>query len=185
MTEWFYSLFSAKNEVMFFDVIRRLLFGIFIFFCFWIGSRILKAILKRVAVESPFQHDGWILVSQILTVAVLLIGAVTALGTIGINVTAMVAGLGFTGFALGFAFKDLLSSAIAGILLLIYTPFKKGDVISIQTPPNQGRVTQIDLRYTSLEHEGKKILIPNANILTTVITVESSSSLSESVSIDS
>ena len=49
----------------------------------------------------------------------------------GINVSAIVAGLGLTGFAFGFAFKDMLSNFISGILIFIYEPFKLGDTIIV------------------------------------------------------
>lgn len=59
----------------------------------------------------------------------MLLGLVTALGTAGVNVSALVTSLGLVGFALGFALKDALSNIISGILLLLYRPFSVGDVI--------------------------------------------------------
>ena len=43
----------------------------------------------------------------------------------------MIAGLGITGFALGFAMKDIFSNLISGILILIYKPFNINDNITI------------------------------------------------------
>jgi hypothetical protein len=48
------------------------------------------------------------LIQRIVKVGVLIFGVVTALGTAGINVSALVAGLGLTGFALGFALKGIV-----------------------------------------------------------------------------
>ena len=56
-------------------------------------------------------------------------GLVTALGTLGVDVSALVAGLGLTGFALGFAVKDTISNILAGVLLLVYRPFSKKDYV--------------------------------------------------------
>ena len=63
----------------------------------------------------------------------IVIGFISALGTLGIDVTAMVAGLGLTGFALGFALKDVLSNAVAGVLILFYRPFALGDRIVVSS----------------------------------------------------
>jgi small conductance mechanosensitive channel len=66
----------------------------------------------------------------------------------GVNVSALVAGLGLTGFALGFAFRDVLSNFLSGVLLLLFRPFRVGNHISINDL--EGEVVSIDLRYTVL-----------------------------------
>ena len=91
------------------------------------------------------------------------------MGTAGIDVSALVAGLGLTGFALGFAFRDVLSNVLAGVLILMYRPFRRGDRIAVSGL--EGTVTGIDLRYTILENDGKTILIPNSNLFTNPIVV--------------
>ena len=98
---------------------------------------------------------------------------VTALGTMGINVSALVATLGLTGFALGFALKDTISNFISGILILLYRPFEIGDCIRILG--FEGIVIAIDLRYTEIDSEGNKVLIPNSKIFSDPITVVQSS----------
>ncbi len=97
------------------------------------------------------------------------IGAITALGTLGINVNAMVAGLGLGGFALGFALKDALSNLLSGALILIYHPFKTGDTITVTGC--QGIVLEINLRYTILQGDNKIFLIPNSSLFTNNIEV--------------
>jgi small-conductance mechanosensitive channel len=97
------------------------------------------------------------------------IGAITALGTLGINVNAMVAGLGLGGFALGFALKDALSNLLSGALIMIYHPFGVGDTITVSGC--QGIVIEINLRYTILQGENKIYLIPNSSLFTNNIEV--------------
>jgi small-conductance mechanosensitive channel len=84
-------------------------------------------------------------------------------------VSALVAGLGLTGFALGFALKDTISNLLSGVLILLYRPFKIGNRIKISG--YEGIVVSIDLRYTELDAEGYKILIPNSKLFTDPITV--------------
>ncbi|MCH8157277.1 MAG: mechanosensitive ion channel [Nitrospinae bacterium] len=76
--------------------------------------------------------------------------------------SALVAGLGVTGFALGFAMKDTISNLLAGVLLLVYRPFAIDDHINISG--QDGKVVAIDLRYTTLADGDKKILIPNSMV---------------------
>lgn len=104
----------------------------------------------------------------------MLVGAISAAGSFGIDVRGLLAGLGLTGFALGFALKDLLSNTIAGIFILLYRPFKIGQKIKIQSSSksiDQGEVVTIDLRYTKLENDQETILIPNSVIFTNSISL--------------
>jgi small-conductance mechanosensitive channel len=95
---------------------------------------------------------------------------VTALGTIGVNVGALVAGLGLSGFALSFALKDALANMLAGISILLYRPFHIGDYISVTGL--EGQVVSIELRYTTLKTKKNKVLVPNSNLFTNPISVQ-------------
>ena len=117
----------------------------------------------------PTRQDILNLIGQIARIGLLIFGLVTALGTLGVNVSALVAGLGLTGFALGFAFRDTLSNLLAGVLILIYHPFRRGDCIAVAR--FEGMVVCIDLRYTTLEGEEKIFLVPNATLFTNAISL--------------
>lgn len=93
------------------------------------------------------------------------LAALVALSAWRVNVGALVAGLGLTGFALGFALKDVLSNLLAGVLILLYRPFQRGHRVSVTG--FEGIVAEINLRYTTLDSGGKKILIPNSLLLNT------------------
>jgi small conductance mechanosensitive channel len=87
----------------------------------------------------------------------------------GIDVTALVTGLGLTGFAVGFALKDIISNALSGMLVILYKPFKNGDHISVTAL--EGTVADVNLRYTVLNAEGKRIFVPNSSLMTNPIIV--------------
>ena len=70
---------------------------------------------------------------------------------------------------MGFALKDTISNLLSGILILLYQPFKIGNTIKVSG--YEGDVVSIDLRYTELNSEGNKILIPNSKLFTDPITV--------------
>lgn len=138
--------------------------------CFWIAGTIVKKIVARIARGHDSAKEDIInLVGQIARISLLVFGSITALGTLGINVSALVAGLGLTGFALGFAFRDVLSNVVAGILILIHRPFRHGDRISVMG--FEGLVIGIDLRYTALENDEKVFLIPNSSLFTNPLSL--------------
>ncbi|MDP7217557.1 MAG: mechanosensitive ion channel, partial [Candidatus Marinimicrobia bacterium] len=137
---------------------------------FGISGTILKTLVRRIMDrKSPHANISRVLAGIVQNI-MLIVGLVTALGTLGVNISAIVAGLGLTGFAFGFAFKDMLSNFISGILIFIYEPFKLGDTIEVEG--KTGRVVNINLRYVTIETEHQKVLIPNSISVSKVIAVE-------------
>jgi len=143
--------------------------SLLIFIGFWIASKVVHAVIARLHHRLEGSADLLDLLGRIAGLALVVFGAITALGTLGIDVSALVAGLGLTGFALGFAFRDVLSNLLAGVLILLYRPFRRGD--RIRVTGFEGSVTNIDLRYTELDAGDRMILIPNSNLFTNPIEV--------------
>ena len=103
-------------------------------------------------------------------VSILVLGVLTSLGVVGVDVTALITGLGLTGFALGFAMKDIISNLLAGVLIILYSPFRVGDRIRVGS--YEGEVLEINLRYTVLEGDGERVLVPNSTMFTNIIPVK-------------
>lgn len=144
--------------------------GIVIFMIFWLlGLTIKKTIIKVTAKSYPGRKQVFALIAKLTNITFLVFGTITALSNMSINVTALIAGLGLTSFGLGFALKDAISNILSGILVLIYRPFRINDLIKIGDIT--GTVTNIDLRYITIQAEDKKVLIPNANLFNTAITI--------------
>jgi len=149
----------------------RLGVAVAIFVASWLAGTILKFVLRRAARHLPTGKGRVLrLVASSSKIIVLLFGGITALAMAGVNVAALVAGLGLTGFALGFALKDALSNLLAGALIMVYQPFDCGDVITVAGC--RGLVEEINLRYTVLVEEGKTHLVPNSKLYTNNITIE-------------
>jgi len=138
---------------------------------FWLAGVMVQRVLARFERAEHARPDVIALLGQIAKGTLIVLGVVTTLGTMGVNVTALVAGLGLTGFALGFAFRDVLSNLLAGLLLLVYRPFARHDLISVTG--YEGTVAGVDLRYTTLQHEDGKVLIPNSILFTNPIQLRS------------
>lgn len=147
----------------------NMLIGLVIFITFWIFSIFFRRVVKRYGRVTRLDPAVLSLLMQVINAIVLLIGAITALGTIGLDVSALVAGLGLTSFALGFALQDILSNVLSGVLLLIYRPFRLGNYIRVGI--QEGHVVGIDLRYTTLRTDSQFILIPNQQLFKESIIV--------------
>jgi len=92
-------------------------------------------------------------------------GFIYALSSIGVQITALLAGAGVIGLVIAFAAQDTLSNFFSGIHLLIDRPFKIGDVISFE-PGQYYRVENVGMRSTRLysifDHE--LIIMPNNSV---------------------
>ncbi len=85
------------------------------------------------------------------------------------DVTGLVARLGLAGFGLGFALRDAISNLLAGVIVLMYQPFRVGDHVA--TAGFEGKVMAIDLRYTTIDVGDNRHLIPNSTLLSKPVTV--------------
>ncbi|MGD9591821.1 MAG: mechanosensitive ion channel family protein [Candidatus Berkiella sp.] len=147
-----------------------IIIAIIIFFAFWILAKFAVKLIHRIRDKNPAQKQPVFLVFETFArLAILLLGLITALGSAGVNVSALVASLGISGIAFTLASKDAFANLFAGILVLLYQPFKIGDTIELGYI--KGVVIKMSLRYTHLSNANKEILIPNSSLLTKNLTI--------------
>jgi small-conductance mechanosensitive channel len=147
--------------------------GLVVFLIFWGVGYLLRRIVRRIFKRQDLNRDVEELIEQAVHIALLTLGALTALGTMGVDIAALIASLGLVGFAVGFALKDAISNYLAGILILAYHPFEREDQIAVAG--HRGVVVDIDMRYTILDTEERRVLVPNAQLFNNVVTVEKTS----------
>ncbi len=83
----------------------------------------------------------------------------------------LIAGLGVSSVAIGFAFKDILQNWLAGLLILLRQPFENNDQIEING--YEGTVERIETRATIIKtYDGQRIVIPNSDIYTNAVLVK-------------
>ncbi|NCP11758.1 MAG: mechanosensitive ion channel family protein [Sphingomonadales bacterium] len=82
----------------------------------------------------------------------------------------IVAALGIGSVAIGFAFKDILQNLLAGLLLLIRRPYRRGDQIVVKG--FEGSVEHIESRATLIRtYDGRRVIIPNSDVYTSPVVV--------------
>jgi small-conductance mechanosensitive channel len=153
-----------------------LLTAALVFAVFYLVARVGQRVIALTAPRVKADTGVVLLLSRVYYYGVLTFGLITALGTAGLNVTALVAGLGLTGFALGFALKDVLSNLVSGIMLLVYRPFNIGD--QIRMGEYEGTIETIRMRDTVLRSfDGRYVIIPNTKLITEVVVNNSAAPL--------
>jgi len=143
-------------------------FGVLVIF--WILGGITRRVVARIVKSSGEQMST--LAQRILIVSasrvVLAIGFFLALSQIGVNVTALLAGVGIVGFILGFALQETLGNFAAGAMILLYQPFDVGDVI--EAAGVTGTVDRMNLVSTTiLTFDNQTLIVPNSRIWGDVI----------------
>lgn len=92
------------------------------------------------------------------------------LGTLGFDTKPLVAGIGVSGFLVGFTLKEVATNLLSGILLVLQRPFRTG--WSIKVGSHSGTVRSIDSRYVRLETaDGTLVLIPSYQVYTAAVTI--------------
>jgi small conductance mechanosensitive channel len=94
---------------------------------------------------------------------------ITALYQLGIEMTSFVALLGAAGLAIGMAFSGTLSNFAGGVIVLLFKPFRVGDVVQMQG--ETGTVKEVQIFNTILNtFDNKRIILPNGPIANGNIT---------------
>lgn len=128
----------------------------------WIAKVLTKA-LSRVMTKSNVDQMLVNFLGNIVNAALLAVVVLAALEQLGVNTTSAMAILGAAGLAVGLALKDSLSSFAAGVMLIIFRPFKLGDFI--EAGGVSGVVEDIRIFHTVLKSgDNREITMPNAQI---------------------
>jgi small conductance mechanosensitive channel len=132
-----------------------------------LAKKWLTALLNRSRVRDDRLLKSFFL--RTLTLSIYALAALTALDSIGFQVRTFIAGLGITGLILGFGLRDIFSNFAAGLLLLIYRPFRAGELIEVEG--SQGIVeelTIVNMQMTTTD--GVRVIMPNSKVWGAKIT---------------
>ena len=139
----------------------KLLFAAIILLAGSIAIRILVAAVGRAIEKSGRGKTLFATFAKNVTSKICwIVLFVTVLGMLGVDIGPIVAGLGVTGFILGFAFQESLGNLASGMMIAINQPFKIGDYVVVAG--HEGSVLKVDMMATELATaDNKKIVIPN------------------------
>jgi len=122
----------------------------------WLGS-----ILNRSRVRDDLLLKNFFL--RTISVSMVIASILIALDKLNVPVTSLIAGLGITGLILGFGLRDTLSNFAAGLLLLIYRPFRAGELIEVEGAHGVvEELTIVNMQMTTTE--GVRVIMPNSKV---------------------
>ena len=167
-------LITAKLHVAsnsFFLQLPNILGGIVFVLVAWFAGRLIARGVRRA-----FHHKGLVDLGGVL--ASLLFGLIVAAAVMiasviifpSVKPATIISSLGIGSVAIGFAFKDILQNLLAGILLLINRPYRRGDQIVVKD--FEGTVEHIQSRATLIKtYDGRRVIIPNSDVYTSPVVV--------------
>ena len=132
----------------------------------FIGWQIVKFLSKAfesLLIKKDIDPSLTVFLKSLIHNGLLILLIFSVLSTLGIEMTSFIAVLGAAGLAIGLALQGSLSNFAGGVLILVFKPFKVGDVIEAQG--EIASVSEIQIFHTILKtYDNKTIILPNGNL---------------------
>ncbi|OCG05215.1 mechanosensitive ion channel domain-containing protein [Gilliamella sp. wkB112] len=157
-------LFIYKYDGVVFRYIAHFCFAIIIFFLGRTIARFISKQLKRVLTIRKVDPTVVKFVSTLAYYAIIIITLVAVLGQLGVQTASIVAVIGAAGLAVGLALQGSLSNFAAGVILIIFRPFRVGETVIINN--QQGIIDSIQIFSTTIITPTNEIVvIPNGQVV--------------------
>jgi small conductance mechanosensitive channel len=165
--DWNSVLASAKTVTIYFG--GKLLVALIIFY---VGRIVAKMLVKGIRKVMQAQEVDKILEMFICNLTywmVMVFVIIAAISQIGVQTTSLIAVMGAAGLAIGLALQGSLSNFAAGVLIVVFRPYRAGDFVEVAG--SSGAVVQVQILTTVLKTgDNKQIVVPNAQIMNSIIT---------------
>ena len=134
------------------------------------GARIVSRLLEQVLLKSKIEKTLASFGKNIAYFTILAFVAIAALNKIGVETNSFLAIIGAAGLAVGLALQGSLSNFAAGVMMILFQPFKLNDYV--EAGGAEGRVTEIQIFSTIImTKDNKRVIVPNSKITGDKITV--------------
>ena len=130
----------------------------------WVAARLVAGFARRAMRRGKIDESLTGFAESLVRWAILVFAVIAALAKFGVQTTSFIAVLGAAGLAVGLALQGSLSNFAAGVLILLFRPFRVGDVID--SSGSRGKVKEIGILSTTLATpDNQMVILPNASIL--------------------
>ena len=126
-----------------------------------LSRRWLSSVLNRSRVRDDLLLKSFFL--RLASVSIIIATIIVALEQVNVPVASLIAGLGLTGIIIGFALRDTFSNFAAGLLLLIYRPFRAGELIEVEGAHGiVEELTIVNMQLTAVD--GVRVIMPTSRV---------------------
>lgn len=133
----------------------------------WVANGIV-ALARRLLTRAKLDEILINFINSILHGVLLLVVVIAALDRLGVDTTSLVAIIGAAGLAIGLALQDSLKNFAAGVMLIVFRPFRAGDFV--EAGGTSGVVEKINIFSSTFRTvDNREIIVPNGAIYADVI----------------
>lgn len=105
-----------------------------------------------------------LLVTRSISYSIMILGSLVAMRQLGIDITALVMGLGVAGLAVAFGVQEIVSNFVSGVIIMVDRPVRVGDVVEVEGA--SGEVVDVGLRASTIRTlDNVNVLVPNRLIV--------------------
>ncbi|MDH3266110.1 MAG: mechanosensitive ion channel [Gammaproteobacteria bacterium] len=152
-----------------FEFTINLVTAIIIFYVGRLIVRVLTRGLRKLMQAREVDKTLVSFASNLVGMVLLTFVIIAAVGQLGIQTTSFIAVLGAAGLAIGLALQGSLSNFAAGVLIVLFRPYKVGDFV--EAAGVAGSVVDVQILTTVLRTgDNKQVIVPNAQIMSSIIT---------------
>ncbi len=139
---------------------------------FYVGRMVIALVirgLRKVMQAQEVDKTLETFVCNLVRIALLVVVIIAAISQLGIETTSFIAIFGAAGLAVGLALQGSLSNFAAGVLIVLFRPYKVGDYV--EAAGISGTIHQVQILTTVLTTpDNKQIIVPNSQIMASIIT---------------
>jgi small conductance mechanosensitive channel len=171
MKQWFYKYYNIKvADLVSLGIsyaIKLLIAAILLLIGFWLINKLLK-IAERTLHVKNFDITFKKFIRNLLNLGLKTVLIISVLNFAGFRTTSVIALLGAAGLAIGLALQGTLTNFAGGVLILLFKPFKVGDIIEAQG--KKGVVSEVQIFTTVVVTDDNRIIIiPNSMLSNGII----------------
>ena len=148
---------------------KNLVIALLIFYVGRMAIALVVRGLRKLMQKQDVDKTLETFVCNLVRMALLVVVIIAAIGALGIQTTSFIAIFGAAGLAIGLALQGSLSNFAAGVLIVLFRPYKVGNYI--EGAGISGTVEQVQILTTILlTPDNKEIIVPNSQIMSSIIT---------------
>lgn len=158
-----------KTQSVGFEFVVQLVTAILIFYFGRLIAKLINRGLHNLMQKQEIDKILETFVCNLVYWAMMAFVIIAAIGQVGVQTTSLIAVMGAAGLAVGLALQGSLANFAAGVLIVLFRPYRVGDWV--EAAGISGAVTQVQILTTMLKTgDNKMIIVPNGQIMNSIIT---------------